>query len=79
MPERRPTIAITPTLFVGPHPPDIEGPFIQVTTYTEAAEILIQRGMSEDKAWDRIRSVLHGTGYDEELFHPSPGQDLGGV
>ena len=75
MAERQPTIAITPTLFVGPNPPTVSGQFIWVTTYNEAADILVQRGLSEDQAWDRIRSVTTGSGYDDGLFNPSPGQE----
>jgi hypothetical protein len=73
---RQPTIAITPTLFVGPEPPSVSGHYIHVTTYTEAADILVERGLSREAAWHRIRSVTHDVGYDTEgLFVEAPGQE----
>ncbi len=51
-------IAITPTLFLGPRPPELTGHFVHVTTLASAAEVLMQRGMSEQDAWERIRWIL---------------------
>jgi isocitrate dehydrogenase kinase/phosphatase len=75
MSDRQPTIAITPTLFVGPNPPDVKGWFVHVTTYEEAAEILIERGMPKEAAWERIRDVTTAVANGDELFVAAPGQE----
>jgi hypothetical protein len=69
-------IAVTPTLFVGPNPPDVSGHFVHVTTFEDAAKILIERGMTEHRAWARISSIVNNTPYGmDDLFATPPGED----
>ena len=69
-------IAITETLFVGPNPPNISGSFVHVTSYEDAADVLVARGMTREDAWERIKAILDSDhGYDGDLFQPSPGQE----
>ena len=71
-----PTIAVTPNLFVGTEPPNVSGEFILVSTWNEAAQVLMERGLTNEEAWNRIHAVKMGVGYDAETFKPSPGQDI---